>query len=252
VEPFPKSVTRSEQESTLVNGFCTALVNTPKTVNNLRMREAIEYLGPRLKEIRAKRGISLREVSRQLDVSPSFLSQIENGKSQPSVATLYSIAKLLGVSIDVLFEGHTDANKASKGLHSEIGREIFEHPSDVWDQSRARISSVNPNNRNVIVMESGVQWERLAATSEPNVNFMEIIYQPGSETNKSGEMIFHDGFEYGYALEGELEMIIGDLILPLPTGHSVGFDSSIPHSFRNIGTTPFRGIWFVHGCPVKH
>ena len=68
------------------------------------MRDPIEYLGPRLKEIRTKTGISLREVARQLDVSPSFLSQIENGKSQPSVATLYAIAKLLGVSVDVLFE----------------------------------------------------------------------------------------------------------------------------------------------------
>ena len=46
------------------------------------------------------------ELARQLSVSPSFLSQMENGKSQPSVATLYSIAQVLGVSIDELF--HTD------------------------------------------------------------------------------------------------------------------------------------------------
>ena len=52
------------------------------------MRDPIEYLGPRLKEIRLKTGLSLREVARQLQVSPSFVSQIENGKSQPSVATL--------------------------------------------------------------------------------------------------------------------------------------------------------------------
>jgi len=237
-----------------VKRSCTALVNTLKTVNNPRMRDPIEYLGPRLKEIRTKSGISLREVARQLDVSPSFLSQIENGKSQPSVATLYSIAKLLGVSVDVLFEvqGSDVTTKGGAGLNVEVDRETFDHPADAWDESRARISSVNPNNRSIIAMESGVHWERLAATSEANVNFMEIIYEPGSETNKSGEMIFHDGFEYGYALEGELEMTIGDLILPLPTGHSVGFDSSIPHRFRNIGSVPFRGIWFVHGCSVKH
>jgi transcriptional regulator with XRE-family HTH domain len=223
-------------------------------MNTSLMRDPIEYLGPRLKEIRAKTGISLREVARQLDVSPSFLSQIENGKSQPSVANLYAIAKLLGVSVDVLFEAKgTDASsRLNAGLNIEIDRGAFAHPADAWDQSRARISSVNPNNRSVIVMESGVHWERLAATSEPNVNFMEIIYEPGSETNKSSEMIFHDGFEYGYALEGELEMTIGDLILPLPAGHSVGFDSSIPHRFRNIGNTPFQGIWFVHGCSVQH
>ena len=215
------------------------------------MRDPIEYLGPRLKEIRTQTGTSLREIARQLNVSPSFLSQIENGKSQPSVATLYSIAKLLGVSVDVLFEAQGSEVTQSGELKPEVVRDTFDHPADAWDSSKARISAVNPNNRSVIVMESGVQWERLAATSEANVNFMEITYAPGAETNSSGEMIFHDGFEYGYALAGELELTIGDLILPLATGHSVGFDSSIPHRFRNIGAVPFKGIWFVHGC-VKH
>jgi transcriptional regulator with XRE-family HTH domain len=68
------------------------------------MTDPIAYLGPRLKEIRMKTGLSLREIARQLNVSPSFVSQIENGKSQPSVATLYALAKLLSVPVDVLFE----------------------------------------------------------------------------------------------------------------------------------------------------
>jgi quercetin dioxygenase-like cupin family protein len=81
---------------------------------------------------------------------------------------------------------------------------------------------------------------------------MEIVYDSGAETNQSGEMIFHDGFEYGYALEGELEVTIGDLVLQLSAGHSIGFDSSIPHRFRNTSPAKFRGIWFVHGCGPPH
>ena len=218
------------------------------------MADPIEYLGPRLKEIRLKTGLSLREIARQLDVSPSFVSQIENGKSQPSVATLYSLSKLLGVPVDVLFETAGDPVAAPIKPYdvAEVERKKFDHPTEAWDSSRARISAVNPNNRSVITMDSGVTWERLAATSEESVNFMEINYAPGAETNKSGEMIFHDGFEYGYALEGELEVTIGDLVLQLAAGHSIGFDSSIPHRFRNTGTTSFRGIWFVHGCDIEH
>ena len=72
------------------------------------MTDAIAQLGSRLKEIRLKSGLSLREIARQLDVSPSFISQIENGKSQPSVATLYSFAKLLSVPVDVLFQSSGD------------------------------------------------------------------------------------------------------------------------------------------------
>ena len=52
----------------------------------------------------------------------------------------------------------------------------------------------------------------------------------------------------GHALEGEIEVTIGDLVLTLSKGHSIGFDSSIPHKFRNLGTVDFHGIWFVHGC----
>ena len=214
------------------------------------MRDPIEYLGPRLKEIRLKTGLSLREVARQLNVSPSFVSQIENGKSQPSVATLYAFARLLKVPVDVLFESQWNGRAvADAKLEAEqVSRSNFETPSDAWDESRARISAVNPSNRSLITMDSGVQWERLAATSEKSVNFMEIIYEPGAESNGSGELIVHDGYEYGYALQGEIEATIGDLVLTLSKGHSIGFDSSIPHKFRNNGTLPFHGIWFVHGC----
>ena len=61
-------------------------------------------LGSRLRQARLQANLSLREMARQLGVSASFVSQLENGKSQPSVATLYSLAQLLGVSMDRLFE----------------------------------------------------------------------------------------------------------------------------------------------------
>ncbi len=214
------------------------------------MRDPVEYLGPRLKEIRLKTGLSLREVARQLDVSPSFVSQIENSKSQPSVATLYAIARLLSVPVDVLFESQWNGESKVSNTNpvDQVSRDNLETPTNAWDVSRARISAVNPHNRSAITMDSGVTWERLAATAETDVNFMEIVYEPGSESNSSGEMMEHSGYEYGYSLEGELEATIGDLILSIPKGHSIGFDSSIPHRFRNNGLVPFRGIWFVHGC----
>src|ERR1700733_3654294 len=64
----------------------------------------MDHLGQRLKDVRLKAGMTLRELARQADVSPSLISQIENGKSQPSVATLYSFSRLLNVSVDELFD----------------------------------------------------------------------------------------------------------------------------------------------------
>src|SRR5438094_6222136 len=66
--------------------------------------DASSDLGPRLRAIRLRQGIVLRELARRLDLSPSSISQIETGKIRPSVRTLYALASEFGVTVDaVLF-----------------------------------------------------------------------------------------------------------------------------------------------------
>src|SRR5512138_4043500 len=65
-------------------------------------------VGQRLRSERERRGLSLRELARRLEISPSALSQIETGRSRPSVGTLYAIVTELGMSLDELF-GSTPA-----------------------------------------------------------------------------------------------------------------------------------------------
>ena len=60
-------------------------------------------VGRRLRSAREAQGLSLREVARRVDISASALSQIETGKSRPSVKTLYAIVSELGISMDELF-----------------------------------------------------------------------------------------------------------------------------------------------------
>ena len=213
------------------------------------MAGSVEHIGPRLKELRQRANLSLRELAQQLEVSPSFVSQIENGKSQPSVATLYSFATLFSVSMDALFQEEWSEPIPRPKASPEINKsDEASHPYDIWDDSAARISAVSPGNRTLITTESGIQWERLAATTEKSVNFMEIVYEPGTESLELGALATHHGYEYAYCLEGEVEVVIGDLMLTLSKDHSIGFESSIPHKFRNIGSVRFRGIWFTHWC----
>src|SRR3546814_11535086 len=61
-----------------------------------------ENIGARIRHIRQSQGISLRKVASELGVSPSLISQVETGKSRPSVSILYSLAGFLGVSADQL------------------------------------------------------------------------------------------------------------------------------------------------------
>src|SRR5919197_3978354 len=62
-------------------------------------------LGERIREERVSRGVSLRALAGKVGVSASMISQIENGKSQPSVSTLYAITTALGISIQDVFDG---------------------------------------------------------------------------------------------------------------------------------------------------
>ena len=53
-------------------------------------------IGPRIRAERARRDVTIRALARDIGVSPSLISQIETGKSQPSVSTLYAISSALG------------------------------------------------------------------------------------------------------------------------------------------------------------
>ena len=236
-----------------------------------------ENLGGRLRQARLQANLSLREVARQLGVSASFVSQLENGKSQPSVATLYSLARLLGVSIDRLFdeqdrvvlpaevesvtrpaEEHspapapeddptpedTTAEEDAESLHR--GKPGF--PAVTWGEQSSeplRYLVSKPGHRSRLVLESGVSWEQLVRKSD-ELDFIELVYPPGSSSTMDGRMLRHDDYEYGVLLEGELEVTLGFDVFVLHAGEAIGFDSTIPHLFRNPGTTPARGIWVMH------
>ena len=210
----------------------------------------VDSLGARLKGVRTRAGMSLRELARQAEVSPSFVSQIENGKSQPSVATLYSFARLLNVSIDELFDPREEITDAPRALvDGSWGPDGSMNPTNAWHPSEYanRVSVVHPSHRPRLSMAEGVAWERLAATPEHAVNFMKISYAPGATSTAGGELQSHDGYEYGFVLSGTVEVTIGAEVFVLKEGESLGFDSNIPHVLRNIGDGRFEGIWFVHG-----
>src|ERR671921_265211 len=59
-------------------------------------------IGERLRSSRRARGLSLRDLAQRLGVSPSLISQIELGRANPSVSTLYAIVAELDISLDEL------------------------------------------------------------------------------------------------------------------------------------------------------
>jgi transcriptional regulator with XRE-family HTH domain len=198
-----------------------------------------DTLGARLRAERERCGLTLRELARRLDVSPSLVSQIETGKTQPSVRTLYAIVSELGVSLDELFspvDGHVPVPASSRPVAGDDVRE----PLGSGRVQRAA-------DRDVIDLGSGVRWERLTTWNDRDVEFLYAIYEAGGSSSPDGSLMRHNGREFGIVLSGELGVKVGFEDTTLGPGDSIAFDSTIPHRLHNDGDELATAIWIVLG-----
>lgn len=196
-------------------------------------------VGQQLRSARERQGLSLREVARRLEISASALSQIETGKSRPSVKTLYAIVSELGLSMDQLF-ANPDAKHGGGDGQAEAGNGA---PPDAAPSPIVQ----RADSRSSLDLDSGVSWDRLTAANDPNVDFLHTTYDPGSSSSGSEKLVRHNGREYGLLLSGELELTVGFERYTLKPGDSCSFDSNEPHRLANPCSEPAAAIWFVIG-----
>ncbi|WP_053671600.1 helix-turn-helix domain-containing protein [Streptomyces sp. NRRL B-1140] len=237
-------------------------------------------VGARIRQARLERGTSLRALAREIGVSASLVSQIETGKSQPSVSTLYAITTTLGISVESLF----DARKTAQTMIRQSLREgagegagaVQHTASRVAESSSAESSSaaapvtaspagppalaafaagpgrrigplVAAGGRERLELDSGVVWERLGRVPGAETDFLLVTYRPGGSSSGSGALMRHPGTEYGYLTSGELILTLAFEEYTLRPGDSVCFESTTPHRYRNDGEVPAVGVWFVSG-----
>jgi transcriptional regulator with XRE-family HTH domain/quercetin dioxygenase-like cupin family protein len=198
-------------------------------------------LGQRIRAERMRREISLRALARDVGVSASMISQIETGKAQPSVSTLYAITTMLGMSIQDVF----DAEPAEAAAPAVVPRptSVLEALGGVRGLRLGPL--VRPEHRQVLTLDSGVTWERLGSVSGHRVDFLLITYAPGGSSSSTGDLMRHPGSEYGFVLSGELVLTLGFEDMALHPGDAVCFDSTTPHRYRNDSTEPAVGVWYV-------
>jgi transcriptional regulator with XRE-family HTH domain len=200
-------------------------------------------LGRRLRERREQEGLSLRELARRLGISASAISQFETGKSRLSVSTLYAIVTELGMSLDELFSGlRSDEPPGGADLPEAAARRPRSRGA-AQDGRHVRRAQA----RRAIDLETGVRWEQLTPNSDPDADFLYVVYDVGGSSCQDDRFIRHSGREYGLVLEGTLEVTVGFDRYELGPGDSICFDSTVPHCLRNVGTIPVRGVWFVVG-----
>ena len=199
-------------------------------------------IGPRIRAERARREVTIRALARDIGVSPSLISQIETGKSQPSVSTLYAMTTALGLSLEDLF--------APAAAEVPAPAEAVAAGDYAWPASLPahRLGPhVRPEDRTCLTLDTGVTWERLGQLQPHTTDFLLVTYPPGASSSSSAGLMRHSGSEYGYVLAGELTLTLGFEEIRLAPGDAVSFESATPHRYRNDGPEPATGVWFVAG-----
>jgi transcriptional regulator with XRE-family HTH domain len=178
-------------------------------------------LGQRIRWARNQRGMSMRALAGAVGVSQSALSQIETGRSQPSVQTLYRLVRELGVSFDELMG--LDTGGADEVC---VGGVLGDAPVDfVPTSSQKRID-----------LDTGVTWHRLTSGAAAGANFFRIVHPTGSGSAPAGKYVSHAGHEFVYVLSGTLRLEVGfDAEHLLHAGDAMNFPASTPHRASNPG-----------------
>ncbi|UGS38994.1 HTH-type transcriptional regulator PuuR [Capillimicrobium parvum] len=187
--------------------------------------------GTRLRSAREGLGVSVRSLARAVGVSPSLISQIEKGRANPSVGTLYGIVSALEISLDELFSETRETIGSAASADSRRSDQTVQRHAD----------------RPTVDLASGVRWERLTPMRDASVDFLLVTYDVGGASCPPDGLIRHSGREYGIVISGRLGATIGFETLELEAGDSLVVDCPTPHRFWTIGHEPAVAVWAIVG-----
>lgn len=188
----------------------------PQTIQRVLSKYEI---GGKLRQLRLRKKIALADLGKHTKLSPSLLSQLENGKMIPTLPTLVRIAMVLDVSLDYFFE-------------TERGRKLF---SVVRASERMRF----PERADCPTPAYFFECLTFAAQGQGLHAYLAEF--PGHEDVTQTEYV-HEGVEFLFILEGALTIRHQGEEHEVGVGDSVLMDSTAPHSYRGNGPGTARAI----------
>ena len=224
--------------------MATETSSAPPTARRKRKgQSAADRVGERVASYRKDRHLKVSELARMVGVSPSLISQIERGQSQPSVATLFALAESLDVPVDAFFLKEGNSATAAETKRKPEKAEVAEPEVAAGRAAPAQRYLVRRDARAAINIEGGVLWERLTPETLAHVDFLELTYQPGAESNP--ELYRHPGTEMVLVLSGRFDIYVGFERYELNAGDSIHFPSSFPHRYVNPTDEVARAVTVI-------
>ncbi|MFJ7242943.1 helix-turn-helix domain-containing protein [Streptomyces olivaceus] len=163
----------------------------------------LDAVGPRLRDLRKRRGLKLSDVADATGLSSSTLSRLESGHRRPTLDVLIPLAQVYRVALDEMVGAPPTGDPRI-------------HPK--------------PIRRN------GWIYLPLTRDAAPVQAFKVVI--PAKRAGRDVRLATHGGYEWFYVLNGSVDLTLGGEVTTLTEGEAAEFDTRQPHSITNAAGVP--------------
>jgi DNA-binding transcriptional MerR regulator/quercetin dioxygenase-like cupin family protein len=193
-------------------GIAAMLQDSPKPERRpSELKDKQRAIAQTLSQLRREHGLTLAAVAGKTGMSVSFLSSLERGYANASIASLQKLARLYGTNVLAFFGDKDDSRRL-----------------------------VRARDRKVLTPNPGVKMELLAfgkKAMEPHL----FRIAPGAD---SGGSYSHEGEEFIYVLQGKLEVWIDEIEhYVLEAGDSLYFGSTQAHRWHSVSEKETLLLW---------
>lgn len=171
----------------------------------------LDTVGPRLKQLRQRRDVTLVDLAEETGISTSTLSRLEAGLRRPTLEQLLPLARVYGVTLDELVDAPPTGNP------------------------RIAMRPISCDDGSVI----------LPLTRSPGGIQAYKFVLPTGDDDAEPDLRTHEGYDWAYVLNGTLRLVLGEHDLILKPGEAAEFDTRTPHWFGATSSGPVEFLSLI-------
>ena len=171
----------------------------------------LDAVGPRLKQLRVRRDITLSNLAEETGISTSTLSRLEAGLRRPTLEQLLPLARAYGVTLDELVDAPPTGDP------------------------RVNLRSIPGSDGSTV----------LPLTRRPGGIQAYKFILPAGRDDAEPELRTHEGYDWAFVLNGRLRLVLGEHDLILKPGEAAEFDTRTPHWFGATSSGPVEFLSLI-------
>ncbi len=180
-------------------------------------------VGQRVRAMREAQGLSLADLAQRTGLSETALAEIEGETASPPLGMLIKLGKALDMKLGTLIAGGEDTPYTVV----RVGER----------QQMSRYASQKGTSY-------GYSYETLAPKKKNRA--MEPFIVTLHPTDEEVAPSTHDGEEFIFILEGQMEALVGEAVEVLQPGDAIYYDSTVPHLVRPFGDQPAKLLAVIY------